>query len=178
MTVLSLPDALARIEMLKDRAGIFAGTRRRDDLYAALGACLTLCTDIRLGCREAEVRAALAAKAKGARNRTFAETETDVHVLLCRYIFEHEGESRHAAWRYGASLKEAARRQISGADLPEWLAANGGLRTLFLARPVVARSLSTKTLHLTSAVTVAKDAPFTVTLRYTGQGTFDVVEAP
>ena len=169
---------LARVETLKERAALFAGVRRRDDLYAALGACLTLCEDIRLARQEEEVRAAIAAKAKGARSRTYAETETDVHVLLCRYIFEHEGEARHGAWRYGVSLREAAKRQISGADLPAWLASNGGLRALFLARPVEARSLSTKTLHLTSPITAPKEEPFTVTLRYNGQGAFDVETGP
>ena len=171
---------LDRINALRERARFFAARRRSDgELYTLLGACLAVCEDVQREGRTSEVADAVRAKPARGRSRVYVERGSDVFHLVGRLVFEDDERRSANAHRYGATLREAAKQGIGGADLAGWLAENGGINALFRRRPVDARTLSTRTLHLNAPVTVPRDGtPFTVTLRHDGAGFFDVVEAP
>lgn len=161
----------------KRKAGFFTTKRRKDtDLYRLLAECLALCEQAERDNLTEALRASIAEKPAVGRNRVYAERGSDIYLIVGRYVFEPEVNPA-AAWRYSATMREAAKRQISSASLAGWLASQGGINALFRARPVAARTARTKTLHLNDAVEVPKDAPFTITLRRDGRGFFDVVPA-
>jgi hypothetical protein len=171
----ALDDIRHRINAAKQRAGFFVTQRRRDiDLYALLAECLAACEEAQRSGLESEVRAELATRPLNGRNRTYTEAGSDIFLVIGRYVFEPE-INRAASWRYTAVIREAAKIGLASADLVDHLRANGGINALFRARPVVARSARTKTLHLNDPVEVPKDAPFTLTLRRDSRGFFDVV---
>ena len=74
-----------------------------------------------------------------------------------------------------AALREAAERQITGAELESWLRENGGVNTLFLGRGTLAASIERKTLYLNQTIKVPKTGRFTVTLEMDHRGFFNVV---
>lgn len=163
-----------RIDRAKSRAGFFITQRRRDvDLYGLLAECLTACEEIEAGGLIETVRQRVAEKPTNGRNRTYAEASSDVFVVVGRYVFEPE-MNRVASWRYSATIREAAKAGIRGADLVGWLRENGGINALFKGRPVNARTARTKTLNLNQQIEVPKDAPFTLTLQRDHRGFFDV----
>jgi hypothetical protein len=171
------PDFLTRINRLREKAANGGLPLRRTDgaLYEVLGDCLCLCEEVDRDALHEALRAQL--RASGAQgNRRYVETTADTPILVARYVLEGQ-DGRNSFYRYAATLREAARRQIRGADLPEWLRKNGGVNALFRTRPVQARTAATKTLHLNEAITVPKDEAFTITLRRDGRGFFDVVKA-
>lgn len=172
----------ADISALKQRAAFFISQRRKDiDLYEVLADCMALCErardtgELKRLQDDFLARERARARERGRRRRTYFERDADEYLIVGRYVFEPE-VSRAACWRYTATMREAAKRQISPANLVTWLREQGGINALFATRPVAARTAKTKTLHLTSAVTVPKDAPFTLTLQREPNGFFRVVE--
>lgn len=160
-------------DSLRDRASFFVTQRRKDlDLYRVLGDCMCLCA----ACSDAdleEFRRRVLARATG--RRSYFEAGADAFLIVGRYVFEGQDKRRDATWRYTAVMREAAKRQISGSDLPDWLASNGGVNALFKSRPVAARTTTTKTLNLNQPISVPKDEAFTITLSRDARGFFDVV---
>ena len=108
------------------------------------------------------------------KKRTYFEKDADVYLVVGRYMFE-DTKARAACWRYTATIREAAKRQIDSGDLAQWLNDNGGINALFRERPKVQRSNKTRTLHLRSSVEVEIDKPFTITLKSDGTGFFEVL---
>jgi hypothetical protein len=106
--------------------------------------------------------------------KRYAEKISDAYVLVCRYVMEGQ-ENYSTRSRYATSLREAGRRKIHSAELIEWLTKNGGVRKLFMTRPVEAVVIERRTLHLNQAVKFHKDGVFTLTLKYDGEGYFDVL---
>jgi hypothetical protein len=165
--------ALAEIESLRSRAGFFRKQRRSDgELYHLLAQCLAMCEqcDRDPGLLDALKEAHLASL----EGRRYFETGADAPLVVGRMVFGG-GHGREAAWRYTACMREAQKRQIASGDLPGWLMEHGGLNALFLGRPVKSRTAATKILHLSSRIRVPKDENFTVTLRRTERGHFDVI---
>ena len=153
--------------------------RRTDGmLYALLGQCLAICEEVLRDGKTEELRQAVEGGNRfvAGKGRRYVEANTDVYVMLGRYVLQGN-DSRNSYYRYAATMREAGKRQISAADLPTWLATNGGVNALFKARPVNARTARTKTLNLNQQVTVPKDGPFTLVLRRDERGFFDVVAA-
>lgn len=167
-------DIVAEASKLRDRARFFVTKRRSDvELYRVLADCLSLCEECTRSGGGEELCAAVVNRPDG---RRYFEADPDIYLIVGRYVFEGE-KRRDAAWRYTAVMREAAKMQISGANLAAWLSENGGLNALFRARDVTARTSATRTLHLNQQVTVPKDGEFTLTLRMDRRGFFDVVKS-
>ena len=170
-----MTDLANRLDDLRARAGWFNAKRRSDgQLYCLLADCLAICETAHNN-PNAIKAAYLARPLATGKSRTYFETATDIYTIVGRWVFDAE-KGRVGAWRYGTTLREAAKRGIAAGELASWLAGNGGVNALFRRRPVVARTAKTKTLHLTSQVTVPKEGPFTMILSRTGDGWFDVLE--
>jgi len=168
----------ADISALKQRAAFFISQRRKDiDLYDVLADCMALCERARDTGELKRLQDDFLARERAGGRRAYFERNADEYLIVGRYVFEPE-VNRAACWRYTATMREAAKRQISPANLVAWLREQGGINALFRTRPVAARTAKTKTLHLTTAVTVPKDAPFTLTLQREPNGFFRVVEPP
>lgn len=154
----------------------------KHELYALLGECMELARRARFNTQERQqlhrlVREDNRHNKKG----RWVEAETDTYLLVCRFVFydpARVGSERTAAWRYATVLRQAGLRQIKPAELGEFLRDNGGMASLVLTRPVEAKEISAKTLRLDRAVTVAKGAAITLTLRHRQEdNTFEVVDA-
>lgn len=110
-------------------------------------------------------------------NRRYIENGSDEYLLVCRFVFPdglRKGERTNAS-RYAHCLREAAKRQIRSNELSAWLKENGGVNALYLRRPLTRTTLCRKTLYLTESIEVPKEGEFTLTLRPTPDGWFDVV---
>ncbi|MBA4282018.1 hypothetical protein [Ralstonia sp.] len=165
------------VAALKSRAAFFISQRRKDvDLYQVLADCLAICERAELSGEVEALRGEHLAAERARGKRAYFEQGADVFLIVGRAVFEPE-VNRAASWRYTATLREAAKRQIRSVELVEWLREQGGINALFKARPVEARTARTKTLHLNAQVEVPKDGPFTLTLRRDARGFFDVLEA-
>lgn len=156
--------------------------RRKDAaLYSLLSECLGICEDVLRDGLLPELREAIRVSVdiRGANNagkgRRYAETTSDAYILVARAVLS-DVDNRNSVYRYAVTLREAGKRQIRSADLVQWLTDNGGVRALYLARPLDACDASTKTLHLNSAVEYPKSGTFTLTLRWDGIGFFDVIK--
>jgi hypothetical protein len=164
------------LEAARRDAAVFIPSRRdHATLYTLLGRCMVLCERVlREGLLDT-VATAVKEKASD-KSRAYFERNPDVYLVVARYVFEGE-KRRDACWRYTATMREAAKRQIKGADLAVWLAENGGVAALFLERPTKPRSSFVKSLHLTERIAVTTGEPFTVQLVRRPDGKFDVVRA-
>ncbi len=168
------------IDAMCVRARFFVTQRRKDsELYHLLADCMALCeAAVKEGFVE-NIRQQVLARASGQKKgRCYFEQGADPTLVIGRYIFERDAADRANAWRYIASLREAAKAGISAQDLAGWLKANGGVNALFRQRPVESRSVKTKTLSLAQAIECPKDTPFTLVLRRREYGIFEVVSAP
>lgn len=160
---------------LKGRAAFFISQRRKDiDLYQVLADCMAICERASLEGEVDRLRRDFLARQKDEGRRAYFEGDPDVFLIVGRSVFEPE-VNRAACWRYTATMREAAKRQIRSTDLVEWLRSQGGINALFRARPVEARTARTKTLHLNEPLDVPKDEPFTITLKRDARGFFDLV---
>jgi hypothetical protein len=157
----------------KDAASLVPNRRDHAALYTLLGRCMVMCERIEREGSLDTVASAVRENLSG-RNRAYFESGADVYLVVGRYVFEGE-KRRDACWRYTATMREAAKRQIKGADLPLWLSKNGGVASLFLERPTKPRSSFVKSLHLTERIAVTTGEPFTVQLVRRQDGKFDVV---
>jgi hypothetical protein len=176
------------------RAEAYSGgmpVRRKDAaLYGLLAKCLAACEIVQREGREDDLRELIRvsvdarnpsiwgqgrAAGNQGRGRRYAEAASDVFVLVCRYVLP-ETETRAARSRYASALREASRRQIASGQLAAWLSENGGVLTLFKSRPVEAKTVATRTLHLNSSITCPKHGRFSVVLEMDARGFFNVVE--
>ncbi len=165
-----------RVAAIKERAHFFMAKRRKDgELYAVLADALALCEYVDRRDLVDVFREEVAGHDRRGRNRVYTERATDVYGVVGRAVFEPE-LNRGSSWRYCSCLREAAKRQITSNDLVAWLNQHGGLNTLFKTRGVLAKAVTTKTLHLNQPVTVDKEGTFTLTLRRDARGFFDVVD--
>lgn len=106
-------------------------------------------------------------------NRRYIEKASDIYVLVCRFVFTET--DRTNAMRYACALREAGRRQIGSTGMANWLRQNGGVNALYFSRPLGARIVGTKTLHLHDRISFSRDAPFTLTLQWRTDNRFDVI---
>lgn len=165
------------IAALKSRAAFFISQRRKDiDLYQVLADCMAICERADLDGEVQRLRSDFLARQKQEGRRAYFEADPDVFLIVGRSVFEPE-VNRAACWRYTATMREAAKRQIRSGELVEWLRSSGGINALFRARPVAARTARTKTLHLNAPIDIPKGEPFTLTLRRDDRGFFDVLNA-
>lgn len=163
---------------LKRRASFFISQRRKDlDLYQLLADTLAICERASLEGEVNRLKAEFLARRKDEGRRVYFEGDPDVYLIVGRAVFEPE-INRAASWRYTATLREASKLQLRSGDLVEYLRTNGGVNALFKARPVEARTSTTKVLNLTRPITVPKEQNFKVTLRRNSRGFFDVMEGP
>jgi len=171
-----------RIAAARDKAANGGLPVRRKDkaLYNLLAECLGICEDVLRGDLLLELREAVRVSVdiRGAGNagkgRRYAENGSDAYILVARAVLE-DVDNRNSVYRYAGTLREAANRQIKSSQLAQWLVENGGVRALYLARPVATCNALTKTLHLNSQIKYPKNKPFSMTLRYDGKGFFDVL---
>jgi hypothetical protein len=171
-----------RIEALRSRSetGPIGQQTSRDDLYKLLGDCAVLARDCD---RNPEDRQALVELIQPVRNtgrsRAGQVNSTSTNSqLVCRLVFSRSASPRlntANASRYGKALEEAARRGIDPIHVGGWLKQNGGVNALFLARPLEAREVRTKSLLLTEAQTIPKHGVVTLALKRTEDGRYDVV---
>jgi hypothetical protein len=164
-------------------AGGLPVQRRDRDLYSILSACLEICEEVQRDGLEKQLREYVRVSVAGTglsvdearKGRRYAYPSSDAYVLVCRCVLG--SETMQLRSKYAHALREAARRQISWRDLSEWLRNNGGVLALYNSRPGVGkRGGGVRVLHLTTAIDPCKDGkPFTITLRNTGDGFFEVL---
>jgi len=172
---MNLAELNTRVDAIKEKAGFFMAKRRKDrELYAVLAETLSLCEEVEKNGLQETFRVQIAAQAKADRNRVYAERKSDVYIVVGRAVFEPE-LNRGSSWRYCSAMREAAKRDISGTDLAGWLGENGGVKTLFEGRGVLAKAVTTRTLHLNKSVQVSRTEPFMLTLQMDHRGFFNVV---
>lgn len=148
------------------------------ELYDLLALCMALADRCRMdrgngiALRDL-VRGAAPKNVKG----RWVERASDEYLLVCRYVFPNGSRSaeRSNASRYAHALREAAKQQIRPDNLVEVLKTNGGINALYLRRPLDASTVATKTLHLSSTITVTKGQAFSLTLRRNADNTFEVL---
>ena len=143
-------------------------------LYGVLASCLELCERCDNDAAERAALEKLFAEQPKTGNRRYVEKGSDIYVFVCRFVFT--STDRTNAIRYASALREAAKSQIHRSNLFSYLKKNGGVRALYFRRPLAARSVRTKTLHLAEQIEVSRDKPFTVTLSWRQDNIFDVVE--
>lgn len=144
-------------------------------LYAILAPCLELCERCERDPSERhELDKLFAEQPKGDRNRHYIEKGSDIYVLVCRFVFA--GTNRTNAIRYSQSLREAAKMQISSAEIEAWLRKNGGVNALYFRRPLEAKTSSARTLRLANSIVFPRDGDFTLTLRWSQDNTFKVLK--
>lgn len=156
-------------------------TRRKDkQLYGLLSGCMFICEKVE---REnlydelrQHIRVSVDVRGKGnaGKGRRYATPEADVTVLVCRYVLQ--ADNRNSVYRYAATLRQAFARQLTSAQLVEWLTENGGVNALYKARPLTKKTVKMKVLNLTEPIEIRKDEPFTITLQYNGLGAFNVLK--
>ena len=144
-------ETITRAELIREAVSSRVVRQSQIDLYAALANALGLCEACEAEGLTDALRQEVIARGQEGGKRSYFEQSADVYLIVGR--------------------------QIRSAGLVEWLSANGGVNALYNRRPVQARTMTRRTLHLTSPVTVEKGKPFTLTLVSNGQGFFDVVEA-
>jgi hypothetical protein len=174
-------DLDARLDAIRKRASDGGMPVRRKDrqLYGVLADCLTLCEDVEREGLLPELRRAvrvsvdIRGQGNAGKGRRYVETGSDVFILVSRFALEGH-DNRNSFYRYASTLREAAKRQIRGADLEEWLSSNGGVKALYLSRPVVTKSYCLRTIHLRDSIEYPRNRSFTITLRWDGQGAFFV----
>lgn len=149
------------------------------ELYSLLGECMTLAERCRSSPEEADEMRRLVANQPTTRQRRYVEGGSDSFLLVSRYVFadlRSAAANRSNASRYAHAMRIAFDAGIRGAALAEHLRDNGGINSLFVKRPLLAVSVSTKTLHLTSSVTLPKQGAARLTLSRSIDGRFDVHE--
>lgn len=163
---------------LQQQAGTIVARRQSDGvLYSVLVGCMKLCERCIDPAEEAELRRLCRSiPPLPGKKRTYVERGSDVYQLAARFVFQGESNSANTN-RYAISLRMAAQMQIRSDALGEWLRENGGVNALYLRRPLDRVTVSTKCLRLTSAITVPKSGPFTITLRRTPENAYEVVES-
>lgn len=144
-------------------------------LYELLGRVAEVC-EVARGDNTGELNEIIRQQPLLGRNRTYVNKSTDVYLKVCRLIFHQE---RHYAntCRYASALREAAVRNIQSRDLSRYLREQGGINSLYLARPLAQTSISTKCLRLAETVHVPKGGTLRLVLEHQPDNTFRVVEA-
>ena len=177
----SLHNLQQRIEDLRAKAQADGLPVRRADaqLYAILAECLSICeeaqeTDSVRVLAEAVAQSVAGSEHDNGRGRRYLERRSDVFTVVARAVLEGV-DNRNSVYRYALTLREAARRGLTSAVLEDWLLQNGGVNALYRTRPVSARRNTLSTLHLTSPVEVPREGVFTLTLRRSANGYFDVL---
>jgi hypothetical protein len=185
-----MSDLAARLDEARDMAKNGGLPIRRKDgkLYALLATCLAICEDIAANQREADLREVFRvsidarnpevwgrgrAAGNNGRGRRYANQSSDTYVLVMRYVLDDE-DSRGNRSRYASALREAVRQGATSQTLVQWLTENGGINTLFRARPVAASHVTTKTLTLNQSVTLPKNGTVVLRLKMDHRGFFDV----
>lgn len=142
----------------------------RPELHGLVARCMSLAERCLRDQSEMSVlHAAVRVEGVGLTGRRYVEADTDAYLLVCRHVFDAD---RSRGWRFASVMREAAGRQIQARDLPRWLADNGGMNALFLARPLTRTTVATKTLRLTKQIVLPKHGDVTLTLRRESDGTF------
>lgn len=170
-----------RVEALRTKAQADGLPVRRADaqLYAILAECLSICEEAQVtnnvrALAEAVAQSVAGTEHESGRGRRYFERRSDVFVVVTRAVLEGV-DNRNSVYRYALTLREAARRGLTSGTLEDWLLQNGGVNALYRTRPVSTRRNTVSTLHLTSPVEVPRDGAFTLTLRRSANGYFDVL---
>lgn len=150
------------------------------ELYDLLAKCSALASRCAAGDANRELRALVAAGHARGRNRVYAERGSDEFSLVCRYVFgdlrsASASAERSNASRYAAALRQARRIGVTAEALAKYLKERGGVNSLFLARPVSARSVRTRLLYLTDSVEIPKTGRVKITIERAANGRFSVV---
>lgn len=148
------------------------------ELYELLGKCMGLAERCTPSTVDYDELRRLVISNRDGRNRRYLERASDEFILVCRFVFgglKSAATERSNASRYACSLRQAQSIGLTSATLAEHLRDKGGVNALFLHRPLAARRVSTKILHLDRAVDMPKNALVRLTLRRLPDGTFEVV---
>jgi hypothetical protein len=108
-------------------------------------------------------------------NRRFVEKGSDTYTLVCRYVF-HGSPNRSNLYRYAEALRQAAAIQLRSDTLAAWLKTSGGVNGLYFRREVVKKPARLRVLRLLSPIEFPRDRPFMITLEWTDQNAFKVIE--
>lgn len=142
-------------------------------LYAVLASCKEICERCEYDPAERAELERLFLDQPREGNRRYVERGSDIYVLVCRFVFTETDRSN--AMRYAAALREADKMRIRSSELARWMKDHGGVNALYFRRPLHARYVKTKALRLAEQIQFCRDRPFTVTLRWRDDNTFEVV---
>jgi len=168
---------LARMHSIKADAKFFVNRRRKDvELYGILAECLSICEQIEAEDRLAEFKSMLLTKPLNGRNRSYVEKDSDVCLVVGRYIFEPE-LNREACWRYTVVMREAMARQIKSHQLVDYMRKSGGIHSLFQNRDRERVSRGVKTLYLDRQIECSVGETVSLSLMRKNDGSFTVLGA-
>lgn len=159
-------------------AGPIGKRKTSAELYGLLADCMSLAERCAQDHESFDELRQLVAQQPHNGNRRYVEASADAFQLVARFVFaelKSPSAERSNANRYAICMREAKKRNVGHAGLAQWLNENGGLNALFLARPLTARSVTTKTLYLVESITIPKEKPITLTLMRQPDGRFAVV---
>lgn len=141
-------------------------------LYRVLAKTLSLCERAeRNPAERTELEELVLEATKAHKSRAYIERGSDIYIIACRYVFADDRGYANAS-RYAHCLRQARLRQLSSAGLFDWLSHHGGVNALYLARPLEARSVTTKSIRLSHSVELPKSGRFVLTLERLADGTF------
>lgn len=168
----SFSDFQSKLDDLNKRARVFTRDKRnRSDLYQVISDCMSICEQAERRGFTKRIREMV--EVRKSESETL-DPKADHIDIIGRYIFEPTS-GKNNAWRYIASIREAYKRQLSSETIIQWLTNHGGLSALFFERKVTRDTVSTRLLRLNSTIILPKRGTFTLKLKRTYNGYFDVV---
>lgn len=175
--MLSVAEQAYKVRKLAE-AGPVGKRKTSFELYDVLAQCAALAERCAKGNEFSELRA-LVAQQPTTQNRRYVEKGSDEYILVCRFVFgelKSSSANRSNASRYAHALREAKKQGIMSNGLAQHLSMSGGINALFLHRPLAATSVTTKTIHLTESITVAKGQEVRLVLKREPDNRFSIIE--
>jgi hypothetical protein len=169
-------EALA-FETKEDAASIVLRHKKHASfkLYDVLAPCLEMCERCDASTDEREtLNAFLAESIMVEGKKRYVERKSDIYTRVCRYVFSTSNYTNIC--RYAHCLREAVKLDIKSPDIAKYMRENGGVNGLYFRRPINLAIVRTSTFRLTKPVEIYRDREFTLTLRWTKENRFEVIE--
>ena len=144
-------------------------------LYAVLAECLALVEKCDLFPQNKwQLLRMIKRGPKNGNRENYLEQDSTTEQLVCRYVFM--GSLHTNISRYAICLRMAKEKQIQSGDFAAYLKNNGGVNGLYFSRPLKHDNVTMKMLRLRKAIVVSRTEPFTLTLQWTTENSFAVLE--
>jgi hypothetical protein len=177
LTLVDISDTALRLRQAA-HAGPIGKRHSSFALYDLLAECMALAARCCNPEARLELERLIQTEKPSAGKRRYVEKQSDEYILVCRFVFPNGSRAaeRSNASRYAHCLREAAKRQIGSASLADFLKNEGGLNALYLTRPLLRTTVTTKAIRLAESAELPKHGEFCLTLRRRADGAFDVMD--